>query len=508
MTSAALPVGGVRAGTAQGRWVLAATITGSSVAMLDATVVNVALARIGEELQVGFAGLQWISNAYTLTLASFILIGGVLGDRYGRRRVFVLGMVWFAVASTLCAISVSEQMLIMARALQGVGGALMTPGSLAIISATFSRTDRARAIGVWSGLGGIASAAGPFVGGYLVESSWRLVFVINLPLALVVVLIALRHVPETRQSSQTARNIDILGSVILVGTLAALTFGLTRAGQLGWDVASAAACALGLIGVVGFIGWQRHTPNPLVPLSIFGNRVFSATNIVTVFLYAALGIFFFPLVIQLQVVSGWSPLAAGTALLPTTLLMLVLSSRFGALSERTGARPLMTIGALLAAGGFAWAVRIGPGARYLTDVLPAVTLLGLGLAFAVAPLTASVLGSVPDDLAGAASGINNAAARTAGLLAVVVIPAVAGLSSAGLDDEVVLDQGFTTSMIIGAGLLIIAAAVSWFGVGRPVSPTSPPTPQTESTELALHRCHQCPVGAPLMGPSSATGVDR
>lgn len=485
----------VRAGTARGRWVLAATVAASGLVMLDATVVNVALTRIGDELDVGFAGLQWISNAYTLTLASFILIGGVLGDRYGRRRVFLIGTVWFALASALCAVSVNEQMLIAARALQGVGGALLAPGSLAIISSTFIRTDRAKAIGVWSGLGGIASAAGPFVGGWLVQSSWRLVFLINLPLAVAVLVISLRHVPESKHAGDGRRGIDLPGSMILVGCLGGLTYGLTTAGASGWTPPAVAGTAVGVVAAVGFVLWERTTTHPLVPLSIFGNRVFSATNVVTFFIYAALSVYFFLLVIQLQAVSGWSPLAAGTSLLPSTLLMLLLSSRFGALSERIGPRPLMTLGALLAAAGFVLAIRIGPDARYLTDVLPSVVLLGLGLSCAVAPLTAAVLGSVSDDLAGAASGINNAVARTAGLLAVVIIPAVAGLSGVGLGNVTALSQGFRTSMIIGAALLVIGAVVAWFGVGR--QPGSAPAPHDR---VAVHRYSQCPVAAPGLHP--------
>ena len=495
--STAVGVGTVQAGTARGRWVLAATIAGSSAAMLDATVVNVALARIGEELEIGFAGLQWISNAYTLTLASFILLGGVLGDRYGRRRVFVVGMVWFAVASALCALSVNEVMLIGSRALQGLGGALLTPGSLAIISATFVPSDRSRAIGTWSGLGGIAAAAGPFVGGWLVEASWRLVFLINLPLALAVVVITLRHVPETRAGT-APRGIDGPGAALLVVALSGLTYGLTRAGEAGWSGPVVAAGTAGVLGGVAFVAWERRSAHPLVPLGIFANRVFTATNVVTVFVYAALGVYFFLLVIQLQVVAGWPPLAAGLSLLPSTALMLVLSGRFGALSERVGPRPLMAAGSLLAAAGLGLSVRIGPDASYLTDVLPAVVALGLGLSCAVAPLTAAVLGSVPDDLAGAASGINNATARTAGLLAVVVVPGVAGLSSAGIGDAVALGRGFVTSMLIGAGLLVVGALIAWFGVGR----TEPPTrPEVRSADrVAVHRCAHCATSGPQLHP--------
>lgn len=482
----------VHYGTAKGRWVLAACIAGSSVAMLDATVVNVALTQIGKELDVGFAGLQWISNAYTLTLASFILLGGVLGDRFGRRRMFLIGMGWFAAASALCAVSGSGELLILFRALQGIGGALLTPGSLSIISATFAPDDRARAIGAWSGLGGIATAAGPFLGGWLVEVSWRLVFLVNLPLAVAVILIALRHVPETRQSSAAGTSIDAIGSMILVLALGTLTYGLTTAGASGWDGPTILAGVCGVVAAGAFVLWEDRTSHPLVPLTIFASRVFTAANIVTVFIYAALGVFFFLLVIQLQAVAGWSPLAAGTAVLPSTALMLLLSARAGALSQRVGPRLPMTVGSLLAALGFLLATRIGPDASYVADVLPAVLALGLGLSFAVAPLTAAVLGAVPDDLAGAASGINNAVARTAGLLAVVIIPAVAGLSSAGLSDATVLNYGFRLAMVIGAALLVAAALVSWFGVG-PVHHAPDATSEPDARPP-----YQCPVSAPQL----------
>ena len=503
MSQAADTAGRVHAGTARGRWVLAATIAASGAAMLDSTVVNVALARIATDLDVDFAGLQWIVNAYTLTLASFILVGGVLGDRYGRRRVFVIGMAWFAVASALCAVSTTETMLIASRALQGVGGALLTPGSLAIISASFVRSDRSRAIGTWSGLGGIAAAGGPFLGGWLVEYNWRLVFLINLPLAAVVIAIAVRHVPETHQSDGADRSrIDLVGAGVLVIALSALTYGLTTAGASGWAPLVLGACLLGVLAAVAFVLRERSASHPLVPLSIFANRVFSATNVVTVFLYAALGVYFFLMVIQLQVVSGWSPLAAGTSLLPSTVLMLLLSGRFGALSERIGPRPLMTVGSLLAAGGFALSVRIGPEASYLTEVLPAVVALGLGLSCAVAPLTAAVLGAVPDDLAGAASGINNAVARTAGLLAIVVVPGVAGLSGAGLNDAAVLNQGFRVAMLVGVGLLVAGALVSWFGLGRPdrPAPSAGQPDETADQRIAVHRCSHCATSGPQLHP--------
>lgn len=470
---------GVRMSTAQGRWVLATTIAGSSVAMLDATVVNVALAQIGEEFDAGFSALQWISNAYTLTLASFILLGGVLGDRFGRRRVFLIGVVWFALASALCAASLNENMLIAARALQGIGGALLTPGSLAIISATFVTQDRARAVGAWSGLGGIAGAIGPFLGGWLVGFSWRWVFLINLPLAVAIVVVALRHVPETHDLSvhTERRRIDLPGTTLVVLALSGITYALTRAGQDGWSPLVIGLGLAGLAAGVGFVLVEQRTADPLMRLEMFGDRVFAAANVATLFIYAGLAAYFFLMVLQLQLVSGWSPLAAGTSLLPVTVLMLFLSARFGALSQRVGPRALMTTGSLLVAAGFVLALRVGPDARYLTDVLPSVLLLGLGLSCAVAPLTAAVLAAAPDHLAGAASGINNATARSAGLLAIAVIPAVAGLGRAGAGDAAALDRGFGVAMLISAGLLVASAVVSWFGLGHP---------PTESAELNPH----------------------
>ena len=472
----------VRAGTPRGRWVLLATILGSSLAMLDGTVVNVALAAIARDLGGSFTALQWIVNGYTLTLASLILLGGVLGDRYGRRRVFLVGVVWFAVASALCAAAPDERVLVAARALQGVGGALLTPGSLAIISASFDPRDRARAVGVWSGLGGVAGALGPFLGGWLVALDWRWVFLVNLPLAALVVVVTLRHVPESLdEDGVPGRRLDVLGALLVVAALSGTTYGLTEAGRVGWAAVPVTVALLGVAAGALFVVVERRTRYPLVRLDIFADRVFTATNVVTVFVYAALGVYFFLLVLQLQVVSGWSPLAAGTSILPVTACMLLLSGRAGALAQRVGPRPLMATGCLLAAAGFLLALRIGPDASYPSDVLPSVLLLGLGLAATVAPLTASVLAAAPAHLAGAASGINNATARSAGLLAIAVVPAVAGLGRAGSDDPGVLAHGFAVAMLVSAGLLVVGALVSWFGLGRAGGRT---------------RAAQDPVGAP------------
>ena len=305
-------------GTAAGRWVLAATIGGSSMAMLDSTVVNVALARIGQDLDAGFASLQWISNAYTLTLASFILIGGVLGDRYGRRRVFVIGTVWFGLASAVCALAPTSEVLVAARALQGVGGALLTPGSLAIISASFARADRARAVGAWSGLGGVASAIGPFLGGWLVMVNWRLVFLINLPVAAAVVLIAAAARPRDRgergghEAGHPRRGLHRRRPER--GDVRAHHGRADRLERVADRDRSGRRLAL----MIAFVLVERASPAPLVPLSLFADRVFAATNLATLFIYAALSVYFFLVVLQLQLVAGWSPLAAGTSMLPVT----------------------------------------------------------------------------------------------------------------------------------------------------------------------------------------------
>ena len=321
-----------------GRWVLVAAVLGSALAGIDATVVNVALPRLGEDLGAGFSGLQWTVNAYTLTLAALILLGGALGDRYGRRRVFVVGVAWFAVASTLCALAPTIGWLIAARSLQGVGGALLMPGSLAMISASFVPGDRARAIGAWSGFGGVASAIGPFVGGYLVAGpGWRWIFLINLPLAVVVVVITRRHVPETRDVEARA-GLDVQGAVLGAIGLAAITYALTVAGGGG----STRVVLFGLVGVVamlGFVRLERRSHHPMIPPHLFANQQFTAANAVTFAVYAALsGVFFF-LVVNLQVVAGFSPLLAGAALLPVTVIMLLLSARSGALAGRIGPRP-------------------------------------------------------------------------------------------------------------------------------------------------------------------------
>ena len=489
------PTAAVQMGTPAGRWVLVATIAGSGMAMLDATVVNIALPEIGRSLGTDFATLQWIVNAYTLALASLILLAGALGDRFGRRRVFLIGVAWFALASLLCGLAPNAEVLVAARALQGIGGALLTPGSLAIISSAFATADRAKAVGAWSGLGGVAAAIGPFAGGWLVQIDWRAVFLVNLPVAVFIILVTLRHVPETRDTASPP-GLDITGAVLTAVGLAALTYALTRLGEAGGNTSVLVAALAGMAALVTFVFVERRSSHPLVPLTLFADRQFSATNAVTLLVYAGLGVFFFLLVLQLQIVAGFSPLVAGTALLPVTALMLLLSAQAGALAERIGPRLPMTVGTLLAAVGFLLTLRIGPGASYLADVLPSVVVMGLGLACTVAPLTATVLGSADPRYAGTASGVNNAIARTGGLLAVAVIPVAAGLGGTDYTNPAEFNAGFHTAMLIGAGLLAVGALLSAMLLRVPRRARAP-------EQIPLQRCTQCGVTGPQLYPQTS-----
>jgi EmrB/QacA subfamily drug resistance transporter len=491
--------GELRMGTPAGRWVLLTTVLGSRIVMIDGTVVNVALERIGTELQAEFASLQWTVNAYTLTLASLILLGGSLGDHLGRRRVFLIGVVWFALASLACGLAPNVELLIAARALQGVGGALLTPGSLALISASFHGPDRAAAIGAWSGLGGIAGAIGPFVGGWLVGWSWRAVFLINLPLAAGVVAIALRHVPESRDPD-SAPGLDISGTVLAVIGLGALTYGLTGLGERGLALDLVIGLVAGVLALAAFVIVERRSPHPLVPPVLFRNTTFSAANAVTLLIYGALGVVFLLLVLELQTVAGFSPLAAGSALLPVTVVMLLFSARAGALAGRIGPRLPCTLGPLVAAGGLLLMLRVDATTSWLLDVLPAVLVLGAGLALTVAPLTATVLDAAPDRYAGSASGVNNAVARAAGLLSVAVIPGLAGIRGADYTNPVAYDAGFRVAIVIAAGLLVAAAALAFTLIRR-----SAPTPEAEgiaASRVRIEDCLHCGVSGPQLHPAA------
>ena len=487
----------IRYDSSQGRWVLAVTVLGSGVAFLEATVVNVALPEIGRDLGASTSGLQWVLNGYLLTLASLILLGGSLGDRLGRRRIFNLGVVWFTAASVLCALAPNVEMLVAARILQGVGGALLTPGSLAILEATFHRDDRARAIGAWSGLGAVAAAVGPLVGGYLVDSvSWRAIFFLNIPLGLFVVLMANRHVPETRDPSATGR-LDYPGAVLAALGLAGTTFALIEAPETSNVALVVLAAVVGLGSLVAFVLVERRSANPMVPLGIFASRQFTAANLVTFAVYAALGGVFFLLVAFLQIAMGYSAIAAGAASLPVTALMLLFSARAGALAQRIGARLPLTLGPLILAVGMLMMATIEPGDSYATGILPAVLVYGAGLTLVVAPVTATVLAAADANHAGVASGINNAVARVAGLMAVAVLPLIAGLTGDAFYDPEAMADGFKVAMVATAALAALGGVVAWFTISADVLDAEPSSDDASTPErAATDRC--CPVaGTPL-----------
>ncbi|MFE5032013.1 MFS transporter [Streptomyces sp. NPDC056683] len=451
----------VRIASAQGKWILITTVLGSSMALLDSTVVNVALPRIGDDLDASLSALQWTINAYMLTLAGLILLGGSLGDQYGRRKIFVIGVVWFAAASLMCGLAPTDAVLIGARALQGIGGALLTPGSLALIQASFHPDDRARAVGLWSGFGGIGAAVGPFLGGWLVDGpGWRWVFLLNVPLALLCVPVALRHVPESADGRAHGR-FDILGAVLAALALGLVTFALIEAGT------TSLLAVAGVAAGVAFVYVEKRRQDPMLPLDIFASRQFTALNIVTLCVYGAFGGYFFLTALQLQVVAGYSALAAGTALLPTTALMLLFSARSGALADRIGPRIPLTVGPLLCATAMLLMLRVGEHANYLTDVLPAVLVQGVGMVTLVAPLTASVLASVDTARAGIASGINNAAARAASLIAVAALPLLAGMGPEAYRSPSAFNAAFDRAMPICAGVLVVGSVLAFAMVRRP-----------------------------------------
>ena len=480
-------------GTPKARWVLLATVLGSGMAFLDATVVNVALPTIGTELNASVAGLQWVVTGYTLTLASLILIGGSLGDRYGRRRIFLLGVAWFAGASLLCGVAPTSEALVAARALQGIGGALLTPGSLAILQASFAMSDRGRAVGAWSGLSGVAAATAPFVGGWLIDvGSWRPIFLINVPLAVAVVVVSLRHVPETRDAARV-RGIDVPGALLTVIGLAAVTWALIEAGERGATTGVLSSGAIGLGSLAGFVAAERRVRHPMLPLEIFRSWQFSAANLVTFIVYASLSIMFFLFVVHLQQVLGYSPLQAGAATLPITGLMMALSAPAGMLADRIGPRLPMTIGPLGIAAGLALMSRVQAEATYFGTILPGLLVFGLGLSLTVAPLTATVLAAATSKHAGIASGVNNAISRGAGLLAVAAIPGLTGLTGDAYRDPAIFASGFRAAMRISAALAAAGGLLAWLSIRNEVA-----RPADSRPSARLDRHHHCAVdGAPL-----------
>jgi EmrB/QacA subfamily drug resistance transporter len=455
------------------------------MAFLDGTIVNVALPSIGADLDAGLAGLQWILNGYLVTLTALLLLGGSLGDRFGRRRVFDLGVVVFAVASVLCGLAPSTPVLVGARALQGVGGAMLVPGSLALLTATMHPDHRARAVGAWSGLTGVASAIGPFVGGWLVDAaSWRWAFLLNVPIGLAV-LWAARAVPDTTDG-RAGRHLDLAGAGCAAAGLGLLTAGLIGAGE-GWTPATVAATVAGGGLLVAFVALEARATEPMLPLSLFADRQFTGANLVTLAVYAGLGVAFFLVVVNLQVALGYSALEAGVALLPVTVLMLLLSARFGALAQRIGARLPMTVGPILVAAGLLGLTQVGATDRYVTAVLPGAVVFGLGLAVTVAPLTATVMASVEEEHLGVGSATNNAVARLAGLLAVAVLPTVAGveLVAGGPSGSI---PGYRTAMAASAVLCLAGAAIAFATIRRtaPTITTTQPSILQPCGDPCLH----------------------
>jgi EmrB/QacA subfamily drug resistance transporter len=444
------------------------------MAFLDGTVVNVALPSLGRGLGADLAGLQWTVDAYLLTLCAFLLTGGSLGDRLGRKPMFEVGVVGFAGTSLLCALAPSVLTLALARALQGLAAALLVPLSLSLTRADIAEQDQGTALGIWTGFSGVTSAIGPLVGGWLVETvSWRAIFLLNLPLAALALWAARRYLPAETPAREE-KTLDVAGASAGALAVGGLTYALIEGPAHGWGVVALGSAALGAVALVAFLRLERR-PKAMMPLSLFHHPVFAATNAVTLLLYAALGCAIFLLMLELQIGMGLAPVSAGLTLLPATVLMLALSPLTGRWGKAHGGRWPMALGSVVAAGGFVGFLLLGPGAAW-TATLPGAVLLGLGLSLAVAPLTVAVLDSVSPERAGIASAVNNAVARLAGLLGVAAVPWAAGMSMLGRRlDPVLLTEGFHRATLLCAGLCAAASVASaiWVPSRKRDSPTAP-----------------------------------
>jgi EmrB/QacA subfamily drug resistance transporter len=455
--------------TRRQRLTLLAAILGSGVATLDGTIVNVALPAIERDLGGGLTAQQWVVNGYLLALGSLILIGGSLGDIYGERLVFAVGVTAFGVFSVACALAPTIGVLIAARTLQGAAAALLTPSSLAIIIGAFSVQERGPAIGSWTAWSGIAAVIGPLAGGLIVDqASWRWVFALNVPLIAATLFLVLAAVPRTPKVA--GRRVDIIGAILCAAGLGGIVFALIEQPRLGWSSpAIVVPLAGGALALAAFVAYERRTAQPMLRLSLFARRNFSVGNIETLAMYAGLAILFFYLVIFLQQVAGYSALEAGLATLPTTLIMFALSSRFGALADRYGPRLFMGAGPLIAAAGILLLLRTGLHTSYVADVLPAVVVFSLGLTMTVAPLTAAVLADADASDAGIASAVNNAVARVAGLVGVPIAGVVAASTLVG--DTFVADaasvDAFHRVVVICAALVAAGGAVGLLGIANP-----------------------------------------
>jgi EmrB/QacA subfamily drug resistance transporter len=452
--------------SAAGRRTLVASIVGSGAVFLEGTVVNVALPAIARDLGLGLEGVQWVINAYLLALGALTLLGGALGDRYGRRRLFVAGAIGFSVMTVGCALAPSPMVLLVLRFVQGAAGAMLVPNSLAMLEASFNEEDRGTAIGRWAGWSATSTAIGPLLGGWLVDAaSWRWVFAAIAPVALAAAWLALgRSVASDRGGGQ---HIDYLGALLMVLGLGAVTAGLIDGPRLGFrDPVILGLLAAGAILLIAFGVVERRSESPLLPPPLFRSRAFTGANLATVLMYAALNGVILLLVLQLQGNMGYSALQSGASLLPANALMLTLSPAAGRFAHRHGARGPMTVGALVAGVGMLLFSRVVPGATYVGALLPAVVVFGLGLSMLVAPLTAAVLAAAPDRDAGVASGVNNAVARLAGLISAAALPVAAGMGGLERLSGLRLTQGFARAMWICSGLALLAAIVAWATVGN------------------------------------------